>query len=139
MRVFGTVLVSTTLIHGVHFMAPKYSAAALISSSVMPFAMAIITFVLALRASALFLRVAPEVGHRLDEIADRQSRDAGVFRPALSVRVVAEAAGAHVRPLAVRDDVGHRRVVAGKPVGRTEPVADLRQRERCGAARNLLE
>ena len=54
MRVFGTVFVSTTLIHGVHFIEPKYSAAALISSSVMPLAIAIMTFVFALRGSALF-------------------------------------------------------------------------------------
>src|ERR1051325_3851715 len=52
-RVLGTVLVSTTLIHGVHFMEPKYSAAALISSSDIPLAMAIMVFVLALRGSAL--------------------------------------------------------------------------------------
>ena len=36
-------------------MAPKYSADALISSSVIPLAMAIIAFVLAFRVSALFL------------------------------------------------------------------------------------
>ena len=54
-RVFGTVAVSTTLIHGVHFIAPKYSAAAFTSWSVMALANAIIAFVLAFRASALFL------------------------------------------------------------------------------------
>ena len=53
-RVFGTMAASTTLIHGVHFIEPKYSAAALVSSSVMPLAIAIITFVLAFRVSALF-------------------------------------------------------------------------------------
>ena len=34
LSIFGTVVVSTTLIHGVHFIAPKYSAAILISSGV---------------------------------------------------------------------------------------------------------
>ena len=53
MRVFGTVLASTTLIHGVHFIEPKYSAAALISSSVIAFAIAIIALVFAFRGSAL--------------------------------------------------------------------------------------
>ena len=48
-RVFGTMFASTTLIHGVHFIEPKYSAAALVSSSVMPLAIAIITFVLPFR------------------------------------------------------------------------------------------
>src|SRR5262245_58882697 len=54
-RVFGTVFVSTTLIHGVHFIEPKYCADALISSSVIAFAMAIMMFVLAFLESALFL------------------------------------------------------------------------------------
>src|SRR5262249_51883859 len=52
-RVLGTCAVSTTLIQGDHFIDPKYSAAALISSGVMPLAIVIITFVLALRGSAL--------------------------------------------------------------------------------------
>src|ERR1700687_3169463 len=52
-RVLGIILDSTTLvIHGDHFMAPKYSAAALISSSVMFLAKEIMRFVLALRGSA---------------------------------------------------------------------------------------
>src|SRR3984893_2961177 len=51
--VLGAIFASTTLIHGVHFMEPKYSAAALTSSSVMFFANWIMRFVLALRGSAL--------------------------------------------------------------------------------------
>ena len=53
LTIFGTVPVSTTLIHGVHFIFPKYSAATLISSGVIAFAIAIIAFVFALRGSAL--------------------------------------------------------------------------------------
>src|SRR5262249_62430710 len=57
LRVFGTVGLSTTLIHGVfHGICAKYSAAAFISASLMPLAMVVITFVLPLRESALFLR-----------------------------------------------------------------------------------
>src|SRR5882724_1725163 len=52
--VFGAILDSTTLIHGVHFIEPKYAAAAAISSSVMFFANWIMRFVLFLRGSALF-------------------------------------------------------------------------------------
>ncbi len=52
-RVFGTVRLSTTLIQGVHFIDPKYSAVALISSSVIPFAIGIIAFVLPFLGSAL--------------------------------------------------------------------------------------
>ncbi len=37
LSIFGTVFVSTTLIHGVHFIDPKYSAACLISSGVRAF------------------------------------------------------------------------------------------------------
>ena len=55
MRVFGTVSVSTTRIHGLHFIAPKYWAACLISSSVMFFANEIMRFVLAFLVSELFL------------------------------------------------------------------------------------
>ena len=53
LTIFGTLSASTTLIHGVHFIAPKYSADALISSGVMAFAIAIMAFVLAFRGSAL--------------------------------------------------------------------------------------
>ena len=52
-RVFGTVLLSTTLIHGVHFIEPKYCAAARISSSVIALAIAIIALTLAFFGSAL--------------------------------------------------------------------------------------
>jgi hypothetical protein len=49
-----------------------------------------------------------------------------------------EAACARVRPLAVRDDVGHRRVITRKPVGGAEAIRDLLPREGQRAARNLL-
>ena len=52
--VFGTIFASTTLIHGVHFIPSKYSAAALISSSLIFFANWLMRFVLFLRGSALF-------------------------------------------------------------------------------------
>ncbi len=57
LRVFGTVGLSTTLIHGVfQGICAKYSAAAFISASLIPFAIVVITFVLPLRESALFRR-----------------------------------------------------------------------------------
>ncbi len=56
LSIFGTVFVSTTLIHGVHFIDPKYSAACLISSGVKPFAIAIMALVLPFRGSALLRR-----------------------------------------------------------------------------------
>src|SRR5579862_487072 len=55
-RVFGTVSVSTTLIHGDGPIDPKYSAAAFTSSSVMAFAIWTIRPVLVLRVSALVRR-----------------------------------------------------------------------------------
>ena len=88
-RVLGTVAVSTTLIHGVHFMDPKYSAAALISSSVIALAMAIIDIGVGLaRVGALAIAVL-EIGHLLDEIRDRITGDGRILRAALAVRVVA--------------------------------------------------
>src|SRR5213596_1401929 len=55
-RVFGTRLVSTTRIHGVHFIAPKYAAAAFTSSSVMAFASSIIVLVFGFLGSAVCRR-----------------------------------------------------------------------------------
>src|SRR5262245_58566332 len=49
-----------------------------------------------------------------------------------------EAARARVGSFSVRNDVRHRRVIAGEPVRRTESVGDLLPRERQRAARNLL-
>src|SRR4051812_12102818 len=51
--IFGTVFVSTTRTHGVHLIAPKYSAAWRISSGVNDFAMRTIVFEFALRSSVL--------------------------------------------------------------------------------------
>src|SRR5712692_601613 len=52
---------------------------------------------------------------------------------------MAKAAGARIRALPVRDDVGHRRMVVWKPVGRPEAVGDLLSRECERATRNLLD
>src|SRR5258705_11550449 len=54
--IFATVLVSTTRTHGVHLIAPKYSAAAFISSGVSDFAIRARRAEFALRGSALFRR-----------------------------------------------------------------------------------
>src|SRR4051812_1689778 len=57
LRVLATVGLSITLIHGVfHAIFPEYSAAAFISSSLMPFAIVVMTAVLALRGSDVFRR-----------------------------------------------------------------------------------
>jgi hypothetical protein len=55
-RIFGIVSVSTTRIHGVHFIDEMYSAADLISSSVIAFAAWIIWVVFVFRASKLVRR-----------------------------------------------------------------------------------
>src|SRR4029079_17228531 len=55
-----------------------------------------------------------------------------IFRSALSVRKVARAAAApalvHETCRAVLDDVGHRRVVAGKPVDDVVAVTNINER-----------
>src|SRR5215831_17200542 len=53
LTIFGTFAVSTTCTHGDHGIAPKYSAAALISSGVIAFAYPAIRFVFAFRDSEL--------------------------------------------------------------------------------------
>src|SRR5262249_24455451 len=57
---------------------------------------------------------------------------------AFAVRIVTKAAGTRIRALAVRDDVGHGRMIAGEPVGGTEAVRNLLPCERQRAARNLF-
>ena len=118
LTIFGTVAVSTTRTHGVHFIAPKYSAASLISSGVIALAMLIIRLVFVFRDSAL-LR-APDLKSFIVCMKYETGRpdDAGVLLPSLAVRVVAEPARAHVGPASVRDDLRHLRVIAGEPVGR---------------------
>src|SRR5712691_2631503 len=54
--IFGTVFASTTRTHGVHLIAPKYSAACFISSGVSDFAIRVMRAEFALRGSALFRR-----------------------------------------------------------------------------------
>ena len=56
LSIAGTLSVSTTRIHGVHLILPKYSAVIAISSGVNAFAIVIIAFVFALRGSALLRR-----------------------------------------------------------------------------------
>jgi len=43
---------------------------------------------------------------------------------------MAERAGAHVGTPAMGYDIGHRRMIAGVPIGGAEAVADLGKRER---------
>jgi hypothetical protein len=47
------------------------------------------------------------------------------------------AAGPHIGLSAVRDDVGHRRVIVGMPVWREEKIALLRDGERGRAVGNV--
>jgi hypothetical protein len=75
----------------------------------------------------------------LDEVRDRQAGHACVFLTPFAIRIMAEGTGARIRPLSVRHDVGHRRVVAWKPVGWPETVGDLLSREGERAARKLLD
>ncbi len=67
-----------------------------------------------------------EVIHRLDEVTGRQTRDAGIFRPALAVWIMAEAARKNIRFLApVLHNGRHRRMIIRIPVGRPGIVTNL--------------
>ncbi len=73
-----------------------------------------------------------------DEVGDGERRRRGIFRTSLPVRQVTRAASARrvAQPSGtVRDDVGHRRVIAGKPVDHVLTVADVHERVRRAAAR----
>src|ERR1022692_3517909 len=59
----------------------------------------------------------------------RLGRTGGAVAGSLAVRIVAQGAGAHFGPTAVRDDLRHLRVAVRKPVRGTEAVADLCQGE----------
>src|SRR5207244_2625204 len=80
-----------------------------------------------------------EIGHLLDKIGDGETGNRGVFGTALAIRVMAESARADLGFPAVRHDVGHRRMVAGIPIGGTEAVTDLCQSERAAASRKVFE
>ena len=56
LTIFGTVAVSTTRIHGVHFIDAEVFGGCAISSGVIALAIAIMMFVFVLRDSALFRR-----------------------------------------------------------------------------------
>ena len=74
--------------------------------------------------------------HLLNEIRHGESGHRRIFRAPFPVRIVAQRARADVAVFApARHDLGHRRVIAGMPVGRPEAVADLRQRELACAPR----
>jgi hypothetical protein len=52
---------------------------------------------------------------------------------------MAQRAGHHGGLVTVRYDFGHRRVIAGEPVGWPKTIADLRSRELERASRNMLQ
>ena len=130
MRVFGTIFVSTTRIHGVHLMAEKYSAAALISSSVMALAKSIIVFVFGFRGSAVCRTPLRKSWSWRTKYATGRPDGRGVLRPSLAVRQVARGAAARVLAKlgrTVRDHIRHRRVIAGEPVDDVLAVAHVDQ------------
>ena len=121
---------STTLYQTGCFIPPKYSAAALVSSSRNPLGD------LDHDAAAHALAGAGlELLHLAQEVADRQTGNAGRFRMPAAAREMAERAGEAVRLAARGDHLRHRRVIFRIPVGRAEPVVDLRLGVLLGAAR----
>ena len=72
-----------------------------------------------------------------DEVRGGESRDTGILGPALPVWQVTRAAAARrLRQTSgtVCDHVGHRRMVAGKPIDHVLPVTDVDEGVRGGAA-----
>jgi hypothetical protein len=115
----------------------------------MPFAIWIMTFVFALRDSALFLVSLLKSCIVWMKYETGRPATPAFLGTAFAVRVVTEAARTHVRTLALGYHLGHRGVIAGEPVGRTECVTDVgkrktqraagqRQRFRIGRARCAL-
>ncbi len=84
-------------------------------------------------------RTALEVGHLLDDVGRRQTREARVLGTARALRPMAEAAGVDLRPPAVSDDLGHGGVVGRVPVRGAKEIAQLGEREGCRAARDPAE
>ena len=82
----------------------------------------------------------PEILNLADEVRDRQARRRRVFRTPLSVRQMTGTAAASGRREfhgAMRDHVGHRRVIAGKPVDDVLTIPDVYQRVRGGTPVDL--
>ena len=138
LAIFGTVAVSTTRIHGVHFIDPKYSADALQFLGCHRLRDRDHDVGVRLARLRALAAAFTKVVHRLQEVGHGQPRDAGVLLPALAVGIVAEAARAHVGPPAVGHDLRHRRVIAGEPVGRAKTIGNLLPREGEGAPGDLL-
>ena len=124
-RVLGTGAVSMPRVHGVQFIAPKCSAAALISSSVMAFASTPVVGVAGVRGSADTRAL------RRKSSLWRMNDDAGspatgaFFRPPLAGWQVTRGGPRGRGPKtggAVGDDIQHRRMVPGKAV---DPVASV--------------
>ncbi len=127
----GTVADSMTLTHGLNAMDPKYSAAALASAGVRFRAIAAISKALALLMSALLRRPLAKSAICRRNVVHRQAGNRGALHQPLTVGVMANRACPEpARLLAMRHDVGHRRVVAGKPIGRSVGRCDLRNGER---------
>src|SRR5262245_6110484 len=78
----------------------------------------------------------PEVAELLEDIVARQARDAPVLHQSFAVRQMTDAAGADpVGFLAMRDDVGHRRMIGRKPVRGVVARIDFGDGERAITAR----
>ena len=138
MRVFGTIFVSTTRIHGVHLISerstrrrpsfPRPSWPSRDRSSCSCSACA---------DRRVRRTPVPEILDLADEVRHGQPRTAARF-PAVPCR----SAGGTSRSRAsssradrtVRDDIRHRRMVAGEPVDDVLAVADVDQRIRRAAA-----
>ncbi len=80
-----------------------------------------------------------EQPHLATDVIFGQSREPGGFRMAVARGQMTLRAGTPRRlRTAMRDDLGHRRMVAGEPVRRIERVVDLRLGVLLGAARHGL-
>ena len=85
----------------------------------------------------IFSSAALEVGHLPHHVLDRQTREHGGFRMAMSRHQMAGSAGLHLEP--VLHDVRQLGMLFGIPIRRVERIVDLRLREGFGAARKALQ
>ena len=110
------------------------------SSSVIAFASSIIVLVFGLRGSAVCRRPFRKSWIWRMKYGDRQRRPARRFpaAPCRSADGTSRIRASSPEPRrSVRDDVGHRRVIAGKPVDHVLAVADVDERIACRAALEL--
>jgi len=131
---FGTASDSTTLVHTTGLIEAKVFGGRFHSSSVSTLPK---LFMMERPGSELGPRTIPKLRQLFDDVARRKTGNIRRFRMAASARQN-DIARSHARwLLAMRNELRHRRMLFGIPIGRVEDIVDLFEGIGPGAARDV--